>query len=53
MPTLDELKVAYAVEVYDRTGNKQPLGALVEGKRTLLVFTRHFCKLNCQAVGCD
>lgn len=40
----DELSQALAVEVYDRTGKTTPLGELVKGKRTALIFVRHWCK---------
>lgn len=64
IPTSEELKEAFAVEVYDRAGDKKRLGDLIEGKRSILIFTRHFCEparyhkptgltqkgcLNCQA----
>ena len=41
--TRDELSEAQKIEVYDREGKTQTLGGLMEGKRSLLVFTRHFC----------
>ncbi|RMZ69612.1 Thioredoxin AAED1 [Pyrenophora seminiperda CCB06] len=41
-PTADELTQALKVDVYDREGKTRPLGELVQGKRTVLVFTRHF-----------
>ena len=43
--TSDELKEAFKIEVYDRAGNKRALSDLIEGKRSVLIFTRHFCKL--------
>jgi hypothetical protein len=43
-PTSEELKEAFAVEVYDRVGAKKRLGDLIEGKRSILIFTRHFCE---------
>jgi hypothetical protein len=43
-PTAEELSEALKVEVYDREGKTTPLGELVKGQRTVLVFTRHFCK---------
>lgn len=43
-PTADELKAACATEVYDHVGNKIILGDLIQGKRSVLIFTRHFCK---------
>jgi hypothetical protein len=42
--TPEELSQALAVEVYDRSGKATPLGELVHGKRTALVFVRHFCE---------
>jgi hypothetical protein len=42
--TRDELSDAQKIEVYDREGKTQTLGGLIEGKRSLLIFTRHFCK---------
>ena len=41
--TADELKEASRIEVYDHAGTKTTLGDLIEGKRTVLIFTRHFC----------
>jgi hypothetical protein len=43
--TADELARALAVEVYDAEGKTTKLGGLVQGRRSLLVFIRHFCKL--------
>jgi len=43
LPTSDELQEALNVEVYDRVGEKQPLGDIIKGKRSVLIFTRHFC----------
>jgi hypothetical protein len=42
--TRDELSEAQKIEVYDREGKTQTLGELMKGKRSLLIFTRHFCK---------
>jgi hypothetical protein len=42
--TRDELSEAQKIEVYDREGKTQTLGELIKGKRSLLIFTRHFCK---------
>ena len=42
--TADEVLEALAVEVYDREGKAAALGDLVKGKRTILIFIRHFCK---------
>jgi peroxiredoxin len=47
--TRDELSEAQKIEVYDREGKTQTLGELMKGKRSLLIFTRHFWCLNCQA----
>ncbi len=43
VPTPDELVELCKVEVYDRVGTKTALGDLIKGKRSILVFTRHFC----------
>lgn len=43
--TSDELNYACQIEVYDHTGNKVALGDLVKEKRSVLIFTRHFCVL--------
>ena len=32
IPTSEELKEAFAVEVYDRAGDKKHLGDLIDGK---------------------
>jgi hypothetical protein len=42
----DELQEALQVEVHDRVGEKRPLGDIIEGKRSVLIFTRHFCMSN-------
>lgn len=42
--TPDELSQALKVDVYDQEGNTKALGELVAGKRTALIFIRHFCK---------
>ncbi|OAL03204.1 hypothetical protein IQ06DRAFT_125291 [Phaeosphaeriaceae sp. SRC1lsM3a] len=47
--TPDELSQALKVDVYDQEGNTKALGELVAGKRTALIFIRHFWCLNCQA----
>ncbi|KAF2822231.1 hypothetical protein CC86DRAFT_331112 [Ophiobolus disseminans] len=47
--TPDELSQALEVGVYDRSGKATKLGDLVHGKRTALIFTRHFWCVNCQA----
>jgi len=48
-PTADELAQALKLEVYDREGKTIALGEHTQGKRTILIFTRHFWCLNCQA----
>ncbi|CAA9957106.1 AhpC-TSA-2 domain containing protein [Pyrenophora teres f. maculata] len=42
LPAVEELAQALKVEVYDREGKTKTLGELADGKRTVLVFTRHF-----------
>jgi hypothetical protein len=42
--TSDELSQALKVEVYDEDGKTSTLRELTKGRRTVLVFTRHFCK---------
>ncbi|USP75005.1 hypothetical protein yc1106_02279 [Curvularia clavata] len=49
LPTEAELSDALKVEVYDREGKTHALGDLVKGKRSVLIFIRHFWCLNCQA----
>ncbi|EUC48344.1 hypothetical protein COCMIDRAFT_87545 [Bipolaris oryzae ATCC 44560] len=49
LPTAAELSEALKIEVYDREGKTHALGDLVRGKRSVLIFTRHFWCLNCQA----
>lgn len=44
-PTLEELRDAFKVEVYDGVGEKRPLGDIIEGRRSVLIFTRHFCMI--------
>ena len=44
LPTAEELSEALKIDVYDREGKTKALGDLVRGQRTVLVFTRHFCK---------
>ena len=44
--TSDELKEAFQIEIYDRAGQKKALGDVIEGKRSVLIFTRHFCRLD-------
>lgn len=43
--TPDELSQALKIEVYDQKGKTVALGELTKGKRSVLVFTRHFCKV--------
>ncbi|KAF1943909.1 hypothetical protein EJ02DRAFT_510656 [Clathrospora elynae] len=47
--TPDELSQAREIEVFDREGRTKTLGELIKGKRSVLVFIRHFWCLNCQA----
>jgi hypothetical protein len=42
-PTPDELHEALDVTVYDREGKTHTLGALTKDKRSVLIFTRHYC----------
>ena len=51
-PTFDELQEAFSVEVFDRAGVKKTLGDIINGKRSILIFTRHFCtsELNHEAL---
>jgi hypothetical protein len=44
LPTAAELSEALKIEVYDREGKTHVLGELVKGQRSVLIFTRHFCK---------
>lgn len=39
-----ELADACKIEVYDIEGKTRTLGDLIHGQRSVLVFTRHFCK---------
>lgn len=41
--TSEELAAALEVDVFDREGKTIPLGQLLHGKRTVLIFPRHFC----------
>lgn len=43
--TADVLSQALKIDVHDQQGKTTALGELVAGKRTALVFIRHFCKL--------
>jgi hypothetical protein len=42
-PTPAEVHEALGVTVYDREGNTHTLGALTKDKRSVLIFTRHYC----------
>jgi hypothetical protein len=42
--THDELSQALEVEVHDREDKTQDLGSLIKGKRSVLIFIRHFCR---------
>ncbi|KAI8942919.1 hypothetical protein NX059_000958 [Plenodomus lindquistii] len=48
-PTAEELSQVLKVDVFDRDGAACSLGQLIEGKRTALIFIRHFGCLSCQA----
>lgn len=48
--TADELAEALKVEVFDRDGKAATLEELVKGKRTALIFIRHFCKFRYLAI---
>ncbi|KAH6632900.1 hypothetical protein C7974DRAFT_433114 [Boeremia exigua] len=48
-PSPDEMQRLAQIEVYDRTGSRKPLGDFIKAKRSVLIFTRHFWCLNCQA----
>lgn len=41
--TAEELVEALKIDVLDHKGRAFPLGELVAGKRTVLIFTRHYC----------
>jgi hypothetical protein len=43
LPTPEVLASISKEEIYDSQGKKHALGELIAGKRTLLVFIRHFC----------
>jgi hypothetical protein len=40
-----ELTDACKIDVYDSKGKAHTLGEVIQGKRSVLIFTRHFCKL--------
>lgn len=42
-PSPEELAEAFKIDVYDAEGKTHPLGDLVKGKRSILIFTRHYC----------
>jgi hypothetical protein len=44
--TRDELAPALQIDVFDRDGKATTLGQLIHGKRTVLIFIRHFCKIS-------
>jgi hypothetical protein len=48
-PTPDELNEALKVKVYDREGKTITLGELTKGKRSVLIFTRHYCTYTLQS----
>lgn len=41
--TQEQLQQAYQVEIVDKEGQKHILGDLVKGKKTALIFIRHYC----------
>jgi hypothetical protein len=41
--TPDELSQALKIDVFDSEGKTHTLGDLTKGRRTALVFVRHFC----------
>ena len=41
--TADQLEAASSVEIFDQDGKKSTFGELIQGKRTVAVFIRHFC----------
>jgi hypothetical protein len=43
LPTTEVLQTISKEVIYDKNGNQHALGELMAGKRTLLVFIRHFC----------
>ena len=40
----EQVKEALAVEIYDKDGHKHVIGDLVKGKKTAILFVRHFCE---------
>lgn len=38
-----QVKEALAVEIFDKDGQKHILGDLTKGKKTAVLFVRHFC----------
>jgi hypothetical protein len=40
------LSQALEVDVYDHEGKTEKLGNLIKGKRTVLIFIRHFCEFS-------
>lgn len=47
-PDKGTIERAFEEEVQDKDGVKHRLGELVQGKRTCLVFIRHYCQLPCR-----
>ncbi|CAI6332229.1 unnamed protein product [Periconia digitata] len=47
--SFNELADARKIEVYGIDGKSLTLGELINGKRSVLIFTRHFWCVNCQA----
>lgn len=50
-PSAEELSDAFKIEVYDHEGKTHALGELVKGKRSVLIFIRHFCKFTYASYG--
>ena len=40
----EQVKEVLAVEIYDKDGHEHLLGDLVKGKKTAILFVRHFCE---------
>lgn len=43
--TDEELTELSKVSLYDKDGAQTPLGELIKGKRSVLIFTRHYCMI--------
>lgn len=44
--TPTQLEVLLTAEVFDEAGKTSKLGDIISGKRVVLIFIRHFCKLS-------